>query len=348
MTTRRDLLVGLGGAVAATALGARPAPAAPSESVAPPEILKPRRLRVGSAIGLVNPARALFETETADLQAEAIEAIGLEPRRGANYRARRGYLAGTDQQRADDINAFFADPEIDGLWATGGWGSARVLPLLDYDLIARNPKVVVGFSDATALLLALHARTGLVTFHGPFPKHRTSAEWQQRLLFEGHAVDMMPPDDRSDHEMVQRRDRILTITPGSARGRLVGGNLAVLSAIVGSGFLPDWRGAILFLEEVREEVYRVDRMLTQLRLAGVFDQIAGFVFGHCTRCDSGNGFGSLTVEEVLRDHLEPVGVPAFYGAMVGHIERQFTLPIGIEAEIDADTGRIRLLEPAVR
>jgi muramoyltetrapeptide carboxypeptidase len=298
-------------------------------------------------VGLVNPARAVYETEPSEVQTEAIEALGLRTRKGENYYARRGYLAGTDQQRAADINAFFADPEVTALWATGGWGGARVLPYLDYDLIRANPKVVVGFSDATAVLLGIHAKTGLVTFHGPFPHHRTSAEWQQRLLFDGEECQFDPPNEISSDQTVQTKNRIQTLVGGKARGRLVGGNLSVLSGLVGSDYLPDWRGCILFLEDVQEKVYRIDRMMTQLRLAGIFDEIAGFVFGNCTSCDTGETFGSLTLEEVLADHVGDLGVPVFRGAMVGHIERQFTLPLGIETEIDADRGIIRLLEAAV-
>jgi muramoyltetrapeptide carboxypeptidase len=147
--------------------------------------------------------------------------------------------------------------------------------------------------------------------------------------------------------LVQVEDRVWTITPGVARGRLLGGNLTVLSALVGTPYLPDFTGAILFLEDVREQIYRVDRMFTQLSLAGILRQVAGVVIGRCTDCDPGEGYGSLTLEEVFDDHLKPLGVPAWHGAMIGHIDRQFTLPIGIEAEIDAGRGTIRLLEPAV-
>jgi muramoyltetrapeptide carboxypeptidase len=146
---------------------------------------------------------------------------------------------------------------------------------------------------------------------------------------------------------VQAEDRIQTITPGRARGRLVGGNLTVLSAIVGTPYVPDLDGAILFLEDTGEAVYRMDRMLTHLKLAGLLGRLRGFVFGRCTDCEPGEGYGALTLDEVLADHVRPLGVPAFRGAMIGHIDRQFTVPVGLPAEIDADAGTIRLLEPAV-
>jgi len=127
----------------------------------------------------------------------------------------------------------------------------------------------------------------------------------------------------------------------------LGGNLTVLTAMVGSEYLPDFRDSILFLEEVGEDIYRIDRMLTQLKLAGILDQLSGFVFGKCSKCSPGESYGSLTLEEVLDDHIKPLGIPAWYGSMIGHIENKFTMPLGIKAEVDADKGRITLQEPAV-
>jgi muramoyltetrapeptide carboxypeptidase len=150
-----------------------------------------------------------------------------------------------------------------------------------------------------------------------------------------------------EDRLVQRENRVLTITSGKARGRLVGGNLTVLTALMGTDYLPDFDGCILFIEDVHEEVYRVDRMLTQLSLAGVLQQVDGLVFGRCTDCDPSVGYGSLTLEEVLADHVAPLGIPAWYGSMIGHIKHYFTVPLGIEAEIDAEAGTIRLLESAV-
>jgi muramoyltetrapeptide carboxypeptidase len=147
--------------------------------------------------------------------------------------------------------------------------------------------------------------------------------------------------------LTQVTDRVQTIFPGEARGRLVGGNLTVLSSIVGSSYLPNCEGAILFLEDIGEDIYRVDRMLTQLKLAGILEQISGFVFGKCTDCSPGKGYGSLTMEQLFDDHIKPLKIPSWHGAMIGHIPRQFVLPEGIPAEINAEEGSIRLLEPAV-
>ncbi len=348
MHNRRQLLglLGLGalaGPQASLALQSTTSRAAAT----PPPLLKPPRLRAGDRVGLYNPASAAFETEETDIVIDSLRALDLEPILAPNFHSRRGYLAGSDEQRASDLNHLFADPAVKGIFAFGGWGSARLLNRIDYDLVASNPKVFVGFSDVTALLLALHARTGLVTFHGPVPRRQYNAEWLRQVAFEGERPVMSNPAEVKEGWLAQTDDRIKTIRPGRARGRLLGGNLTVLSAIVGSPYLPNWDGCLLFLEDVREAVYRVDRMLTQLKLAGILDQVAAFIFGNCSRCDSDNSYGSLTLEEVLRDHAEPLEVPSWQGAQIGHIPEQFTLPLGVEAEVDATAGTIQLLEPAV-
>jgi muramoyltetrapeptide carboxypeptidase len=329
------------GSVGAVTLGA-----AARVEAAP--LIKPPRLQPGDTIGLVNPATAAFETMPIDILNESLEALGLRVVHGESYFDRRGYFAGTDEDRAADINRFFADDSVKALLARGGWGAARVLPLLDYELIRNNPKIVYGYSDVTALLLGIHAKTGLVTFHGPYPPvKKFSADYMRRALFDAEAVRMENPTDVDDDETIQTDDRIQVMTPGTARGRILGGNLTVLTTIVGSEYLPDWSDCILFLEDVNEAVYRIDRMLNQLALAGVLEQIEGFVFGRCTDCPPGGGYGSLTLEEVLDDYIKPLGVPAWRGTMIGHIDEQFTIPMGIEVEVDAAAGVIQMLEPGV-
>jgi muramoyltetrapeptide carboxypeptidase len=301
-------------------------------------------------VGLVAPATAVSLGEDVEVAQEVARALGLEPRLGAHARDRHGYLAGRDQDRAADLNQFFRDPSIKAVLAIqGGWGSARVLPHLDWDALAKQPKVVAGYSDITALHCGIAARTGLVTFHAPTALDRWppfSVDHFRRVVFEGETVTMKnPPSEET--ALVPRDGRVRTITAGRAQGRLVGGNLTVLTTILGSPYVPSFDGAVLFLEDVNEAIYRVDRMLTQLRLAGLLSRIRGFVFGSCSRCDPGEGYGSLTLEEVLDEHVKPLGVPAYSGAFIGHQERQFTLPIGLPVEVDADLGQMRMLEPAV-
>ncbi|MCU0543761.1 MAG: LD-carboxypeptidase [Oscillatoriaceae cyanobacterium Prado104] len=307
----------------------------------PPTIIKPRRLQVGDTIAAINPAAFTYRKEVTKFF-KAVESLGLKVKLGKHFYDRYGYLAGQDADRAADVNAAFADPSVQAIFTgMGGWGCGRILPLLDYSAIRNNPKIMMGFSDITALLLAIHAKTNMVTFHGPLGV----SSWSQftvdsvkQILFEGDAAALAN----------NRTVSFKTIARGKARGKLLGGNLSVIAAMVGSGYLPEWDNCILFVEEVGEEVYRVDRMLTQLKLAGILDRISGFIFGQCTKCDAEKPDESLTLEQVLSDIIRPLRIPAWYGSMVGHIRDKFTLPIGLQVEIDADSGTIKLLESAVK
>lgn len=318
--------------------------AAATTSAPPRDLIKPPRLRRGDTVGLVNPSAAIFERDWVDSYREQLALLGLEMRIAPHYFDRRGYLAGTDVDRAADINAFFRDPSIHAIFASGGWGAARILSRIDYDAIRRHPKIFMGYSDVTSLLLAIHQRTGLVTFHGPDYLSAFAVSQLAPVLLGGKAITLQNPKSEAP---VQLENRIRTITPGRVRGRILGGNLTILTTILGSDYLPRWKGGILFVEEARERIYRVDRMFTQLKLAGVLDQIAGFVLGRCTDCTPGEGYGSLTVDEVLEDHIAPLGIPAWQGAMIGHIDDQYTVPIGIKVESDADAGTLQMVESAV-
>lgn len=348
-TSRRQALAG---AAALALAGALPRPLSALRLDGRPRTVRPIRLQPGDTVGLVDPASALSEPANVEIVEESLAVLGFKTKRGANLLARRGYFAGTDEQRAADLNAMFADPEVRAIHCVrGGWGCARLLPLLDWKAISRHPKILLGYSDITALLLALHAKTGLVTFHGPVG----TSQWNpfnvgylKRVLQEGESVTFENLKEIDEDDLTVVENRVQTLHPGTARGRLLGGNLTVLTSLVGSGYLPDWDGCILFLEDVEEAPYRIDRMLTQLRLAGILQQARAVIWGNCTDCRPGEGFGSLTIREVLQDHVRPLGVPAWQGAMIGHIERQFTLPVGMEVEVDAAAGTIRMLEPAVR
>lgn len=325
-----------------------------SEAPGPvPAIVRPRRLAPGDGVGLVAPANATFESVDVQVATESLQALGLRVQVGPHLTDRHGYLAGQDRDRAADINAFFDDSSIRAvLPIRGGWGSSRVLPYLDFDVIRRNPKILVGFSDISALLLAVHARTGLVTFHGPNGMGRWDAfslDYFKRILMQGEAVTFENPRQLADRNVLtQTENRVMTISGGRARGPLLGGNLTVLTTIVGSPYLPVWDGAILFCEDIGEDYYRIDRMLTQLKLAGILARLSGFIFGTCADCGPGAAaFGALTLEEIFADHIKPLGIPAWAGAMIGHGAPQWTLAEGLHVEANADAGTIRMLEPAV-
>lgn len=317
----------------------------------PPSLARPPRLRAGDTVGLIEPAGFTDDAFDLDLVKETIVAMGLKPRLAKHVAERHGYLAGKDADRAADVNAMFADPQVRAVFAVrGGWGCARILPYLDFATIRAHPKLLVGFSDITALHLAFAARAGFTTIHGP----NAGSSWPRfawdafrAIAFDGATPTLANPVSQEDR-LVQRSGRIRTFRGGRASGRLLGGNLTVLAALMGTPWLPDFDAAILFIEDVDEAPYRIDRMLTQLSLGGVLGKVAGVVFGQCTNCNaSGPSYGGFTLSEVLQQHLAPLGVPAFQGAAFGHVVNQFSLPLGVRAEIDADAGTIRLLEPAV-
>jgi len=322
-------------------------PAAGLAAASGPGRVLPPALAKGDTVALVSPSAATDERLNLQLSQEVMEALGFRVKTGAHHAARRGHLAGSDAARAGDLNAAFADDEVKAvICVRGGSGAARVLPLLDYDAIRANPKVLLGYSDITALHNAILARAGLVTFHGPNGTgswNRFNADQFERLFFQRELMQYRNLVEAGD-ELVPRRNRTLTIAGGKASGELVGGNLTVLTALAGSPYLPDFTGKILFLEDVAEAPYRVDRMLSTLKLMGALDRIAGFVFGECTDCDPGEGYGSLTLDEILDDSIRPLGIPAYRGAMIGHIRQQFIVPVGGKVEMDADAGTFRLLE----
>jgi muramoyltetrapeptide carboxypeptidase len=348
MMDRRSLAAAFLAAIAVS-----PTLAAPAGPFGPQKrrpLLKPKRLASGDTVGLIAPSGVIWEPTELDALLETIAAVGLKYKLGRHVETRYGYLAGRDADRAADLNAMFADPEVDAIHCIrGGWGAARILSRIDFETIAKNPKPLLGFSDITALLLAIHARTGLVTFHGPsgFPSwSKFNFEAIRSIMWNGETPTLQNPRDLGSH-IVPTRNRTRAINSGKTRGRLIGGNLTVLTAILGSAYVPDFTDCILFLEDVDEAPYRVDRMLTQLALAGILNNVRGIVWGTCSECEPGETFGSLTLPDVFNDHFKPLGVPAYYGAMFGHVPQQFTLPLGVEAEIDAEAGTLRLLEPAV-
>lgn len=312
---------------------------------------RPERLRKGDTVGLVSPAAPIYEPREIQIMVESMNALGLDVKMGKFVTERNGYLAGEDQKRAEDFNRMIRDDEVRAvLLTTGGWGSSRILPFLDFDAIRSNPKIIVGYSDVTALLLSIYAETGLVTFHGPngtSPWNHFTADQFRSVLMEGRAVTMRNPQKAED-TLVPVDHRIRTIRPGTVTGRLIGGNLTILTSLIGTGYLPAWEEALLFTEDIHEDVYRIDRMLTQMKLVGILESISGFIFGTCNDCDPEGRISGFTLEDVFDQHIAPLEVPAFSGAMIGHLEKKFTVPIGVEATMDAKKGTLTLQRPAVR
>jgi muramoyltetrapeptide carboxypeptidase len=316
------------------------------------EIIKPARLEYGDTIGLVAPASAPPNPKMLDRAVEVLEGLGFRTRFAPNVRKRRGFLAGSDRERAGDLMTMFNDRHVKALLCIrGGYGSARLLGLLDYRTIRARPKVLIGYSDITSLHCALLLKAGMVSFHGPmlngdFVEHEMPAFTREGLL-----RTVMQAGAAGSITQGYKKRTVEVLRRGRASGHLVGGNLSVLCAAVGTPFQPSFRRKILLLEDVCEVPYRFDRMLTHLLNAGLLQQVAGVAIGINPDCEDPKARQSReyrqTVADVLKERLGPLKVPVVAGLPFGHIRQNATLPIGVKATLDADRGDLIITEGAV-
>ena len=303
------------------------------------KLIFPPRFAPGDTIGLAAPASPPEKKEIIDEAIQRFTGLGFKIKPGQNLRQRNGYLAGSDEERAADINALFADPEVKAIFALrGGYGSCRILPLLDYDLIRANPKPFIGYSDITAMHLAILVKAGLVTFHGSNGSSaltRPNRVVCEEMLLQGHA--------RGSESLFSRApgggNKCRTLVPGRVSGQILGGNMACLLRLVGTAYEPDFRGVILFLEDTGEKAYRIDGMFCHLRLAGILDQIGGLVLG---QFDYGaDAKEPRRIKACLQREAERIGVPCVSGAPIGHFPGQIIVPQGATGMLDADAGELR-------
>ncbi|HZW38864.1 MAG TPA: LD-carboxypeptidase [Ignavibacteriaceae bacterium] len=313
-------------------------------------IIKPPKIKKGDKIGIIAPGSFITEAELEDSKKNLTE-LGFIPIPSKNILAKKGYLGGEDKLRADDVNEMFADKSIKGIMcARGGYGCARILPMLDYNVIKSNPKVLVGYSDITALLYGIFSKTGLVCFHGPVgisTFNPFSVTYFNDVLVDTHENLTLI----SQKEEKEEDGSLKIIRSGKGQGQLVGGNLSIVVSLIGTEFDIDTTGKIVFIEEVGEEPYRIDRMLTQMIQAGKFKNAAGIALGVFSKCEpkkNGPEFPqSFTLFEVLEDRLYDLNIPVLYGMSFGHITNKFTLPFGILAELDSMAQSLTLLETSV-
>ncbi|MFL0684259.1 MAG: LD-carboxypeptidase [Algoriphagus aquaeductus] len=309
--------------------------------------LFPKSIQKGDTVGIISPSAATADRMEFTYAQEAMEALGFKVKLGKNLTNRFGHLAGTDEERAEDFNAMFADPEVKAvICIRGGSGASRILPLINYEQIKRNPKPLLGYSDITALHCALQSQAGLISFHGP----NGSGSWNSfnvkqfdQIFFKKELVTFKNEGGKGD-ELVLKANRIQTLKGGTAEGKILGGNLTVLTALSGTPYYPDFQDAILFIEDIGEDPYRIDRMMSTLQLNGTLAKIKGFIFGQCSDCKPGAGYGTLTVDQIMDQYVLPLGIPAYTGAMIGHIPRQFIVPVGARVKMDADAGSFTLVE----
>lgn len=321
-------------------------------------LIKPAKIRQGDVVGLIAPGGVLDETIIQKCVSN-LESLGFTVKLSPNISAVRGGYAGSVQQRLDDLHGMFEDKDVKAIWtARGGSGCTALLPDIQYDLVRKHAKILIGYSDVTALHLALYRRAGLVTFHGPVawstPNDYAVSQMQAVLMNPRAQTEINMSIENVRKAAAQPEFQLRTIRPGVAEGRLVGGNLSVLSALVGTPYAAEIENHLVFLEDIREPPYRIDRMLTQLQQSvgkrGERDGLkraAGIMLGVFSRSRPTDGDASLTLDELLDDHFTALPIPAVVGYSFGHIAHQFTIPIGVRARLDTASQTLTLLEPAV-
>ena len=311
------------------------------------KVLISRRLKKGDLLGIICPASPVRDPSRIEKSVRYFESLGYRTKVGRNATRQLGYLAGTDDERAEDIHEMFADRKVKGIFcARGGYGTPRLLSHLDYRLIAGNPKILVGYSDITALALAIWTKCRLVTYHGPMAAvdlggdvHPDAEESLWRMITS--------PEQHATLTLADRSAGGVTLA-GSATGRLLGGNLSLLVSLLGTPYMPDVRRGILFLEEIGEEPYRVDRMLTQLANARVLSRASGLAMGQFTDClPRDPAAPSLTLEAIMSGIAQAAGRPFLTGFPIGHEKGMATVPVGIRARLDTGRGSLTLLEPSI-
>lgn len=306
-----------------------------------------KKLKFGDTIGFIAPSGAVRTAGAIERAVKETERMGFKVKLGESAGQKYGYLSGTDDVRAKDINDMFADDEVDAIICLrGGYGAMRILDKLDYELIAKHPKIFMGFSDITALHIALLERCGLVTFHGPM----AAANWSEKPLddFTRESMYKALMNAAPAGELENPAEYLKqTVNGGTAEGMLVGGNLMLIASSLGTPWELDTKGRILFIEEIGERTYCVDRMLTQLRLAGKFDDCTGVVFGDFADCPIEYPEFGLTLDQIIRDVVAPCGKPVFTGLRCGHCSPKLTLPFGVHCHMDADQCTLTVLDSAV-
>ncbi len=316
----------------------------------PKKIIKPKRLKKGDTIGLVTPSSPITKGQL-EKTIKNLEELGFKLKYNESHLlAEKGYLAGEDLLRATSVNRMFEDKTVDGIWCVrGGYGAGRILPMLDYKMIKKNPKVLIGYSDITGLIQGIFLNTGLICFHGP----AGASDFTDYTTRHVQNVIMTPSKEYTIEHLEEHETKEETlfhstiIAKGKAKGRLIGGNLTLITSLMGTPYDIDMDKKLVFLEDIGEKPYRIDRMLTQMLLAGKFDKARGVILGIFRGCEMKEGDKSLKLAETMNDRFGKLGIPVMYGYSFGHIKNQFTLPVGIKAKMDTETKTVTLLEEAV-
>jgi muramoyltetrapeptide carboxypeptidase len=314
---------------------------------------KPDRLNYGDTIGIIAPASAPPDPKNIDRSVAVLERLGFQTRLAPNVRKRWGFLAGSDRDRASDLMRMFADRKVKAIVCVrGGYGTARLLPLLDYRTIRANPKIFIGYSDITSLHAAFLVKTNLVTFHGPMLNSDFVKPDFPAFTLQSFLKTLMQPSAPGSIRDGYKRRTVTILRRGMASGPLIGGNITLLCASLGTPYQPSFKNCILFFEDLDEAPYRFDRMLTQLLNAGLLQQVAGVAIGINAGCKDPQARNAKeyrqTLEDVFKDRLLLLKVPVVAGLPFGHVPHNATLPVGLRATLDAETGDLSVDEAAVK
>ena len=316
-------------------------------------LLKPERLCRGDTVGLIAPASAPPDPKAVDRAAAALERFGFKPKLGKNVRARLGFIAGTDRERATDLMTMFADKSVKGIICLrGGYGSSRILDRLDYKIIRRNPKILSGYSDITSLHFALIKMSGLACIHAPMLNGELADPKTPQFTRDAFFRTVMEAKPPGSICQGYTGKTISVLRSGVAEGRLIGGNLSLICASLGTPYAPSFKDKILFFEDVSEKPYRLDRFLTQLLNAGVLAQVAGVAVGVNKDCHDPDakpgGEYRQSGADVVKERLSSLRVPVVVGLPFGHIEFNATIPVGVRAKLDGKQGDLIITESAVQ
>ncbi|MCL6493433.1 MAG: LD-carboxypeptidase [Ignavibacterium sp.] len=315
-------------------------------------VIKPKRLKDGDRIALVAPGSYISENELQE-SVKNLSDLGFQVTFTERLTLQNGYFSGTDSQRAEDLMEMFEREDVDAIMCVrGGYGCTRILPLLDYNVIKKNPKILIGYSDVTALLFGIFKKTGLITFHGPV----ATSTFNEFSVKNFRSVLMNPESTKKFFNAYPTSDEniygVQSLVKGKAKGRLVGGNLSIMVSLIGTKYDVDYSNKIIFIEEIGEEPYRIDRMLTQLIQTDKFKNAAGIMMGIFSKCEPKENDAafskSFSLMEVLKDRFSDFKIPVIYGMSFGHVKDKFTIPFGGLAELDTDEQSFTLLEPAVK
>jgi len=310
-------------------------------------IIKPKRLKQGDVIGIISPASSPDDLSKINRGVEYLEKLGYRVEIGKNVGTKQGYLAGSDLQRLSDLHEMFNNKNIKAIFSIrGGYGSGRLLDKIDYRLIGNNPKIFVGYSDITALQMAFYAKTGLVTFGGPMVAidfHDEISPFTEEVFWR-----TITSDKKIGRIQNPRKEKFYLLNKGRGQGRLLGGNLSILTSLIGTDYLPKLKDSILLLEDINEAPYRIDRMLNQLKLAKILKQVKGIILGHFVDCyEPDPTKQTFTLNEVIIEYFQNSKLPVLYNVKHGHIKENITIPFGLKCNLNATRGFIEIMENAV-